>query len=91
MPGLARGKEWFIAFAPPQDPGDDAVPNLGGVVAFRIPGDCVIKLHVATWHAGPRFTHPECMFFNLENIGTNKGDFHQVELAAPCAIGGSKL
>jgi ureidoglycolate hydrolase len=84
--GSLGGKEWFMAFAPPQDLGDGAVPDISDVVAFRIPGDCVLKLHLGTWHAGPHFTHRECMFFNLENIDTNKRDFHQVELATPCAI-----
>jgi hypothetical protein len=30
------------------------------------PGDRLIKLHVATWHAGPHFVHDECQFVNLE-------------------------
>lgn len=83
--GSLGGKEWFMAFAPPQD-GDDAAPELRDIAAFRIPGDCVVKLHVGTWHAGPHFTHRECMFFNLENIDTNKRDFHQIALATLCAI-----
>jgi len=43
--------------APPGDLSDDARPRLEDIVAFRIPGDRVIKLHVATWHAGPHFVH----------------------------------
>jgi ureidoglycolate hydrolase len=77
--GSLQGKEWFIAVAPPNDFGDDGA--LTGIVAFRIPGDCVIKLHVATWHAGPHFLHDECLFFNLENLDTNKCDFEDFDLA----------
>ena len=47
---------------------------------FEIPGDCVIKLHVATWHAGPHFLHDECLFFNLENLDTNERDFDAYDL-----------
>jgi len=78
--GSLQGKEWFMAFAPPSDLSDEGRPDLDKIAAFRIPGDCVIKLHVATWHAGPQFTHDECLFFNLENLDTNKRDFHQVAL-----------
>ena len=78
--GSLQGKEWFIAVAPPNDMTDGARPELARMAAFRIPGDCVIKLHVATWHAGPHFTHDECLFFNLENLDTNKRDFEDYEL-----------
>jgi ureidoglycolate hydrolase len=78
--GSLQGKEWFIGVAPPNDPVDGISPELGRMAAFRIPGDCVIKLHVATWHAGPHFTHEECLFFNLENLDTNKRDFEDHEL-----------
>jgi ureidoglycolate hydrolase len=84
--GALHGKDWFMAVAAPQELSDDAHPRLQDVAAFRIPGDCVIKLHVATWHAGPHFSHDECMFFNLENMDTNKRDFHSVDLAVPCHI-----
>ena len=66
--GSLQGKEWFVAVAPPGEMTDGAGPELTRMAAFRIPGDCVIKLHVATWHAGPHFTHDECLFFNLENL-----------------------
>jgi ureidoglycolate hydrolase len=78
--GSLQGKEWFIAVSPPSDPADGARPELARMAAFRIPGDCVVKLHVATWHAGPHFTHDECLFFNLENLDTNKRDFEDYEL-----------
>jgi len=78
--GSLQGKEWFVAVAPPNNLEDGACPELARVAAFRIPGDCVIKLHVATWHAGPHFLHDECLFFNLENLDTNKRDFDAYEL-----------
>jgi ureidoglycolate hydrolase len=78
--GSLQGKEWFIAVAPPGDLTNGARPDLAWMAAFRIPGDCVIKLHVATWHAGPHFTHEECLFFNLENLDTNKRDFEDYDL-----------
>jgi hypothetical protein len=62
------------------DLADGTCPDLARLAAFRIPGDCVIKLHVATWHAGPQFLHDECLFFNLENLDTNKRDFDAYDL-----------
>jgi ureidoglycolate hydrolase len=78
--GALQGKEWFIAVAPPNDLADGTRPDLDRLAAFLIPGDCVIKLHVATWHAGPHFVHDECLFFNLENLDTNKRDFDTFDL-----------
>jgi ureidoglycolate hydrolase len=78
--GSMQGKKWFIAVGPPNDFADGTKPDLARIAAFRIPGDCVIKLHVATWHAGPHFVHDECLFFNLENLDTNKRDFETSEL-----------
>ena len=63
---------------------DSARPRIEDVAGFRVPGDCVVKLHVATWHAGPHLLHPECLFFNLENVDTNKLDFHSIDLRAEC-------
>ena len=82
--GSLGGKEWLIGVAPPGDLGDDARPRLEDIVAFRIPGDRIVKLHVATWHAGPHFVHDECQFLNLENLDTNRRDFHAVPLPAEC-------
>ena len=48
-----------------------------------MPGDRLIKLHVATWHAGPHFVHDECLFVNLENLDTNRRDFQAVPLEQP--------
>lgn len=82
--GSLGGREWLIGVAPPGDFGEDARPRVDDIVAFRIPGDRVIKLHVATWHAGPHFVHDECQFFNLENLDTNRRDFHGVPLPVEC-------
>lgn len=79
--GSMQGKEWFIAVAPPNDLADGTKPDPDHIAAFRIPGDCIIKLHVATWHAGPHFVHDECLFFNLENLDTNKRDFDKSDLS----------
>lgn len=78
--GSMQGKDWFVGVAPPNDLADGARPEIGRIAAFRIPGNCVIKLHVATWHAGPLFIHDECLFFNLENLDTNKRDFEDCDL-----------
>jgi ureidoglycolate lyase len=82
--GSLGGKEWLIGVAPPGDLSDGARPRLEDIVAFRIPGDRIIRLHVATWHAGPHFVHDECLFLNLENLDTNKRDFHAAPLPAEC-------
>jgi ureidoglycolate hydrolase len=85
--GALGGKDWLIAVAPPGDLGDAARPRLVDIVAFRVPGDCAVKLHVAAWHAGPHFVHDECVFFNLENMETNDRDFHTFELPLRCVYG----
>jgi len=82
--GSLGGKEWLIAVAPPGDPSDDARPRIEDIVAFRVPGDRLIKLHVGTWHAGPHFVHDDCQFINLENLDTNRRDFHAVPLGVEC-------
>ena len=78
--GSLQEREWFIAVAPPGDQADGAKPDLGQLLAFRIAAGNVIKLNVGTWHAGPLFTHQECLFLNLENLDTNKRDFDAAEL-----------
>ena len=82
--GSLGGKEWLIGVAPPGDLNDDARPRVEDIAAFRVPGDHLIKLHVATWHAGPHFVHDECLFINLENLDTNRRDFHGVPLPVEC-------
>jgi ureidoglycolate hydrolase len=69
--GSLEGKDWSIAVAPPSD-GDE--PSLEDLAAFRIPGNCFIKLEVGTWHAGPYFDADFIDFYNLELSDTNVTD-----------------
>lgn len=75
--GSLGGKEWFIAVAPP---GDEL--QLSHLTAFRIRGDCFIKLNVGTWHAGPYFEAESFIdFYNLELSDTNVVDHITIDLA----------
>ena len=67
--GSLEGKDWLIAVAPPNNEADE--PTLENIAAFRIPGNCFIKLEVGTWHAGPYFEHNFVDFYNLELNDTN--------------------
>lgn len=69
--GSLDGKEWLISVAPPSE-GDR--PEIDKMVAFRIPGNCFIKLEMGTWHAGPYFEHDVVDFYNLELSNTNEVD-----------------
>lgn len=69
--GSLEGKDWLIAVAPPSE---TEQPILEEIQAFRIPGNCFIKLEVGTWHAGPYFAHDVVDFYNLEFIDTNEVD-----------------
>jgi ureidoglycolate hydrolase len=83
--GSLAGKDWLIAVAPPNH--ETEQPALKDIAAFRIPGDCFIKLEVGTWHAGPYFEHEFVDFYNLELSDTNVVDHfthsflesHQIE------------
>ncbi|MDY7022293.1 MAG: ureidoglycolate lyase [Cyanobacteriota bacterium] len=66
--GSLAAKEWLIAVAPPSNSNE---PDLSQLKAFRIPGDCFIKLEVGTWHAGPYFEEDVIDFYNLELSNTN--------------------
>jgi len=57
-----------------------AKPGLEDIVAFRIPGNCFIKLHLGTWHAGPLFHAESIDFYNLELSDTNINDFDTCNL-----------
>lgn len=70
--GALEGKDWLIAVAPPNNETDQ--PALEEIVAFRIPGNCFIKLEMGTWHAGPYFEHDFIDFYNLELSDTNNVD-----------------
>ncbi|NEO99135.1 MAG: Ureidoglycolate hydrolase [Symploca sp. SIO2E9] len=69
--GSLEGKDWLITVAPPNN---SEQPNLEEMKAFRIPGNCFIKLEVGTWHAGPYFEHEFVDFYNLELSDTNVVD-----------------
>jgi ureidoglycolate hydrolase len=69
--GSLEGKDWFMAVAPPSE---SPKPNIEEMSAFRIPGNCFIKLEVGTWHAGPYFEHEFVDFYNLELSDTNVVD-----------------
>lgn len=66
--GALGGKDWYMVVAP-----NTPMPKPDGLMmrAFRIPGDCFIKLDVGTWHSGPYFDHDFVDFYNLELSHTN--------------------
>ena len=66
--GSLNGKDWLMAVCPPSP---KIEPDIDRLAAFRIPGDCFIKLDIGTWHAGPYFEHPQVDFYNLELSDTN--------------------
>ncbi|MFM2063598.1 MAG: hypothetical protein RLZZ507_3269 [Cyanobacteriota bacterium] len=70
--GSLEGKDWLMAVCPPNN--DVNEPVLAELAAFRIPGNCFIKLEVGTWHAGPYFNHEFVDFYNLELSDTNVVD-----------------
>ncbi|MBD2364109.1 ureidoglycolate lyase [Anabaena minutissima FACHB-250] len=84
--GSLEGKDWLIAVCPPHN--DLHEPVLAEIAAFRIPGNCFIKLNEGTWHAGPYFDHEFVDFYNLELADTNVVDHftydflknHQLEI-----------
>ena len=69
--GSLDGKDWFMAVCPPSEATE---PDLARLSAFRIPGDCFIKMEVGTWHAGPYFDDEAVDFYNLELSDTNVVD-----------------
>lgn len=75
--GALNGEEWLMAVAPPSA---ENKPNPTAIKAFRIPGNCFIKLHVGTWHAGPYFDQAAIDFYNLELSNTNIVDHYTCDL-----------
>lgn len=69
--GALEGKRWLLAVAPPSA---DSKPDTQQLKAFQIPGNCFIKLHKGTWHAGPYFEDEVINFYNLELSDTNEVD-----------------
>jgi hypothetical protein len=52
-----------------------------GIQAFRVAGDCFIKLELGTWHAGPYFDGEEFIdCYNLELAGTNITNHETIDL-----------
>ena len=76
--GSLNGEEWLMAVAPP---GPESEPDPSTIKAFRIPGNCFIKLHVGTWHAGPYFDQAAIDFYNLELSNTNVVDHYTCDLS----------
>jgi len=66
--GSLEGKDWLIAVSVANEAQQ---PALEEISAFRIPGNCFIKLEMGTWHAGPYFEHDFVDFYNLELSDTN--------------------
>lgn len=75
--GALEGREWLIAVAPPSEA---AAPAIADLTAFRIPGNCFIKLDLGTWHAGPYFESDVVDFYNLELSDTNLVDHDTCDL-----------
>ncbi|WNZ43567.1 ureidoglycolate lyase [Leptolyngbya boryana CZ1] len=75
--GALEGREWLIAVAPPSEA---AAPAIADLTAFRIPGNCFIKLDLGTWHAGPYFDSDIVDFYNLELSDTNLVDHDTCDL-----------
>ena len=69
--GSLGGKDWFMAVCPPSAA---SIPDIERLRAFRISGDCFIKMEIGTWHAGPYFDHEAVDFYNLELSDTNVVD-----------------
>ncbi|MDH7794028.1 MULTISPECIES: ureidoglycolate lyase [unclassified Beijerinckia] len=69
------GREWLIAVAPPiVSINRSLMPDPSSIRAFRVSGNCAIKLHKGCWHAGPFFEGSEVDFINLELSDTNEVD-----------------
>lgn len=81
--GALEGKDWLIAVAPPST-SPKPVPE--EIKAFRIPGNCFIKLEVGTWHAGPHFDANFVDFYNLELSDTNITDHETCHLLSTYGV-----
>jgi ureidoglycolate hydrolase len=81
--GSLEGEEWLLAVAPPNDQDH---PDVEEIRAFRIPGNCFIKLDLGTWHAGPYFEQNAIAFYSLELSDTNLTDHHTCDLKATYGI-----
>lgn len=66
--------EWFLGVSKPSYDVEKYPDLEKDVMVFRIPRGVIVKLHKATWHAGPLFSDTEGDFFNLELADTNVTD-----------------
>jgi len=65
---------WYMVVAAPTH-NVEAFPKEQDLMAFKIPHGVFVKMHKATWHAGPLFTStPHMDFYNLELSDTNVVD-----------------
>jgi hypothetical protein len=58
-----------------------------GIAAFRVPGDRLISLHVATWHAKPRFVHDDCLCSSTLRTSTPTGEPTSLRVRVPLHFG----
>jgi ureidoglycolate hydrolase len=76
--GSMLGSSWMLGVAAPTP--DAARPDLKTLQAFVVPGDRFLKLAKGTWHAGPYFSAPTALFYNLELSDTNDVDHETCHL-----------
>lgn len=81
--GSLEGQDWLIVVAPP---GAAESPAIADLTAFRIPGNCFIKLDIGTWHAGPYFDSEVVNFYNLELSDTNSVDHDTCDLRSTYGV-----
>lgn len=66
--------EWYLGVSKPSHDVNKYPDLENDVLVFRIPRGVIVKLHKATWHAGPLFSEDQGDFFNLELADTNVTD-----------------
>ena len=76
--GSMLGTAWMLGVAAPDAASD--TPDMSTLAAFLVPGDRFIKLHRGSWHAGPYFSAPSALFYNLELSDTNIVDHRTCNL-----------
>jgi ureidoglycolate hydrolase len=80
--GTVDGFPWLIAVAPP----GLRELRVADIRAFLVPPNHFVMLAHGTWHAGPYFTEPQRVFYNLELADTNSTDYTVCVLAEPAAF-----
>jgi ureidoglycolate hydrolase len=81
--GSIQGKDWLMAVAPASA---QSQPDWSAIAAFKIPGNCFIKLNLGTWHSGPYFDEDYVDFYNLELSDTNINDHDTCDLFATYGV-----